>query len=233
MSEPIEDRLRRSAPTVQCDHCEPVVHAMLDEVTATGGRPSWLSRHKLAAAAAVAAVFLPGAAFAAAVQFAAQTGEYGAPGMTETDTSQFIDMCAADIDSYMASVAPMDLPLPAGTSWDEFAAIALRSTQQDCTPAGFGISWQETTMAVEYISRAECAWAAAFVDAAAAGSTEDMRRAAKGLTRVEEALVKLGVDSSAEQKRDLAASADAAWIAERHARCQPETSPEATETAPR
>jgi hypothetical protein len=174
MSENLDVRLRDSAPAVQCAEYNGTVGAMLDDVMARGGLRRLPLRWPGLAAALAAAVFIPSAAVAAVVHFAAETGEYGPAELTESDTSQYIDLCAADVREYMAASTPTGVPLPAGTSWAAIADRFLASVQQDCGPGGVGITTQETAVAGFFLSGASCAWAGEFVEADRMGSADGM-----------------------------------------------------------
>ena len=218
MSEELDRRLRRSAPTVQCEAYTTTLSAMLDDVTARRRRPAW-TRPGLGAALA-ALVFVPSGAVAAGLHFAAETGEYGPSETTETDTSQYIDLCAPDIRDYLLATAPVDLPLPADASWATLADRVLETFQQDCPPSGPGSTTQESGIAGLLLHPASCTWAAAFVEADRARSGDGRAEAAAGLTRIHDALVATGKDSAAQANRDRAAAADASWIAQLHEQCQ-------------
>jgi hypothetical protein len=221
MSEELDVRLRESAPAVHCVEYTATVSAMLDDVT-SGGR---LRRLPLSwpglAAAVAAAVLVPSAAVAAVARFTAETGEYGPAVTTETDTSQYIDLCAPDIREYLAANTPTGVALPAGASWAAIADRFLASVQQDCRPGGLGVTTQETGIAGFLLSGASCLWAAEFVEADRQGSADGMKDAADALARVLDASAATRKDSAAAANRDRATRGDAAWITQRHEQCQP------------
>ena len=114
----IETRMRAAGRGVDPTEFAELSVQLAQQVARSRRRPLLRSRRRrLVALGAAGAVLLPGVAAAATVHFAAETGHYGPAGMTENDTSQYINMCAADFPSYVASVAPTTRPLPPGTSW--------------------------------------------------------------------------------------------------------------------
>ena len=221
MSEELDRRLRGSAPVVRCEAYTATLDGLLNQVTA-GGRPrSRWTRPSLGVALA-ALVFVPSAAVAAGVHFAAATGEYGPEELTESNTSEYIDLCAPDIREYLLSKTPTGLPLPAGVSWSALADRTVTNVQgDDCAPAGLGTMTQERGIALFLLSPAACAWATAFVEADSTGSAERSAEAAAGLVRIEDALLATGHDPAARDRRDRAAREDAAAIRQQHALCQP------------
>lgn len=95
----------------------------------------------IASAAALVAVAVPSAAIANTL-FSAQTGIFNAtekqmaegntaeeasesgedtvwPGSEGSPGAEWIDMSSSDLDGFIASRAPRDIPLPAGVSWDD------------------------------------------------------------------------------------------------------------------
>jgi hypothetical protein len=52
----------------------------------------------------VGVLLIPAAAAASVLTYSAETGQYGKPGFTENDTSQYINMCASDIGQYVATL---------------------------------------------------------------------------------------------------------------------------------
>lgn len=217
MSDELERRLRDSAPAVRCEAYTTTLGPLLDEVTSGGRRPRRWTRQGVGVALA-ALVFVPSGAVAAGVHFAAETGEYGQRETTETDTSQYIDLCAPDIREYLLARTP-ELPLPAGVSWRVLADEALAGLQVSCPPRDYGLTTQERGIANLLLRPAACEWAAAFVRADRAGSEVGRSEAARGLHRVEEAILASGKDSSARQRRDEAAREDAAAISRQHDLC--------------
>jgi hypothetical protein len=73
-------------------------------------------RRALAVGLTVGLVAVPTTAWATA-QFLAETGQYGAPGMTENDTSQWIRVCAPDFPAYHATLPTPSDPAPEGLTW--------------------------------------------------------------------------------------------------------------------
>lgn len=214
MSSDLETRLRRSAPTVNVSQCASVVSDLVAEVTTARRRPRLArGKRRTAAMSLAAAVFVPTAAFAA-VHFAAETGQFGKPGATENDTSQYVNMCASDVSSYMATLEPRDLALPAGVTWTQIGQRNLAAWQATCPPRDTGSIVQVSGIKGGYVHGAECAWEKDFLGASGAAAAQERQRASEAIVSAEDALVALGVDGDggAKSRRDRAAQGDAAWI---------------------
>ncbi|GAA1624673.1 hypothetical protein [Leucobacter chromiireducens] len=89
---------------------------------------------------AAGALILPTAAIAERL-FAAQTGEFAEPGQSEVSAGEeWIDPNTSDFASFVASVAPTELPAPDGFDWDEAARlIAARYASTEPTRLADGL----------------------------------------------------------------------------------------------
>jgi hypothetical protein len=124
-----------------------------------------------------AAVVIPTAAAAAAVvHFRAETGQYGKPGYTENDTSEYIDMCASDIRRYVATLEPTGRPLPPGVTWDQVAARYVDDEDQ-CPPFGPGVEEQVTGIRTGLIYSSTCYWQRWALSAPRASAAADLEEA--------------------------------------------------------
>lgn len=211
----LEDRLRRSAPPIDVTMCTDAVTELVEEITTTQRRPVLGSRkRRLAAVSAAAVVFVPTAAVAAA-HFAAETGQFGKSGATENDTSQYINACAPDVASYMATLEPHDLALPTGATWAQIRQRLLAAWQVTCPPRDTGSVVQVTGIKEGYITGSECAWEKDFLAAKGSSAGDERQRAAAALGHAEDALMALHVDGDGGEtaRRDHMARGDAAWIA--------------------
>jgi hypothetical protein len=154
---------------------DPDVAAALDELVA--GIPAAARRERLArrrhrnrrAAAVVGAVVALGTAAAGWGHFA-HTGWFGVPGMTEHDTSEWIDLSAPDLREAVDGIVARDLPLPAGVTRADGVAYVSRPYDAQVTATG---------LRSQYEGWARCAWLTAWEradgrdDAAAAGRAAD------------------------------------------------------------
>ena len=112
----LKEMLRASAPPIRVEDAGAAAREVASAVTKHyRPRPRRLTRRGVAIAA-IGAVLIPAAAAAAVLHFTAETGQYGKPGFTENDTSQYINMCASDIGQYVATLEPRNQPLPPGAS---------------------------------------------------------------------------------------------------------------------
>ncbi|MEW1954505.1 hypothetical protein [Terrabacter sp. NPDC080008] len=92
-------------------------------------------RRRVVGLAAVS-ILVPGIAVAGQ-QFVARSGVFGQPGLTESDTSEWINVCARDFPRYMRTVPLPSDALPAGSSWSsvvaEVTAMNVDGVGQGCT----------------------------------------------------------------------------------------------------
>lgn len=152
-------------------------------------------RRRVAAAGLAALITVPTAAWAAD-RFFAQTGERGSPGMSENDTSEWVDPCAADFGAYARSLPPpAGLLPPPSSDWarvvDRAVASEQRSLAGDC--AGRGARMQETGVRSLIVFRAQQDWMCEAVRADDAGDADAARRASRQVTAGWDALERLGV----------------------------------------
>lgn len=212
----IEVRLRAAGRAVDpAEFAEPSGELAQEIVAAGGSRFAGSRRRRLIAFGAVGAVLVPGVAVAATVyHFAAESGQYGAPGATENDTSQYINMCASDIRSYVASLAGSPRPLPAGTSWDQIIDQVATPPAGSCPPVGPGEVEQVTGLKSRLLLATECPWEGDFLRAHAAGDAGEVHRAGQAIASAEDAVAALGVEGDDGWKvlRDGAADGDVAVV---------------------
>jgi hypothetical protein len=172
-----EKMLRASAPTIDIENAGAVAREVASAV-AQGSQPrrKRVSR-KAVVIATIGAVLIPVAAAAAALGFAAETGQYGKPGFTENDTSQYINMCASDINSYVATLEPQTSPLPPGVTWDELATKFVNIFRADCPPQGPGSLTQVSGIKVDLLASSACPWENWVLTAPPSSQAADLTRA--------------------------------------------------------
>ena len=151
----LDELLRASAPPVHVPDSAAAARDVAAEV-ARRHRPRPL-RKRAALVAAVAGVVLVPATAAAAI-YGARTGHYGLPGMTENDTSQYINVSAPDIRSYVATLELRTQPLPPGTTWDGIATNFISSFSAECPPRGPGAETQVTGIRNDLLEASACPW---------------------------------------------------------------------------
>lgn len=174
---------------------------------------------RLAAVGVAALVAVPTGAWAAD-RFLAQTGEFGAPGMTENDTSEWIDLCATDLGTYVRSLPRPSGELPAGTTWDEVvdtvATDLLQTARTDCPSPG--ATMQETGVRSQFLFTAQGLWACSATKADDANDAAGVLAAGREVALVWDRLDALGVlgGTAADWApfRERAASGDAAFLRE-------------------
>ncbi|WP_200328974.1 hypothetical protein [Leucobacter sp. L43] len=149
----IDARLRRQArltPEMSESTCRQLVNRAEVEARA---RQKRIRIGLIGSLAAVIALGVPSAAVANVV-FQAQTGRFNAseeqrasspvdetendsdlgvfdPGSEGAPGAEWIDMGASDLDQYIASRAPRDIPLPDGVTWDDALANFFSRFDQD------------------------------------------------------------------------------------------------------
>lgn len=184
---------------------------VLDDRVARARRRATRRRRRIAGVTITLLLAVPPAAYAAS-QFLARTGYFGAAGMTEHDTSEWIDVCAPDVAAYVHSLPhPTDAP-PPGMTWaqvaDEVATQLRDEAAGDCPTPGAVVN--ETGVRSRFFFLAEGHWARAALADHAAGREQQARERARmvalQLTRLDE----LGVwgDDHWESVRDVALRAD-------------------------
>lgn len=192
----LDQRLRAADPAAEAvDELEHLSLAMVREVIAgmAPHRPRLPRRGRGAIVGAVVAILLGvPAAYAGSRLFAAETGQYGAPGMTENDTSQFIDVCAADFPAYLHSLPTPSDPPPPGWTWSRVAdRLAIRIHDESATDcAGPGSVMQQTGLGSRFYLFALERWEHAGITAHRAGredaAKQDLRMAALMMQRLDE-----------------------------------------------
>lgn len=212
--EQLTDQLRARAPQVSIDGAAELSRILAREtVQATRRqRGRWLAgrRRRIAAVAAVFVV-VPGVAVAGQ-QFVARTGIFGASGMTENDTSEWINVCAADFPRLVRSLPRPAQALPPGTTWD---AVATEVVHQNVTGVGQGCHGkasmvQDSMLRADFTLVAQGHWTCAAVDAHAAGHQRAALQAAREVAAAYDRLAAAGRSGDANWKplRDAAYRGD-------------------------
>ena len=155
--EDLDELLRTSVPVVDVSASGPAARQVAMAV-ARRRRFSQRRLRRRVVATVVGLVLVPAVAVAGVLHFTAQTGKYGAPGMTENDTSQYINMCAGDIDRYVATLYPTEQALPPGTTWSQIASDYISTFRSSCPPAGPGATTQVTGIKMSLLGESTCPW---------------------------------------------------------------------------
>jgi len=122
---------------------------------------------------AVAGTVLAGGGVAAATWTASHTGHHGSPGMTENDTSEWLDTAGDDFPA-VARQLGQAFPFPPGDSVDAYIPGQLPHTGL------MQVSAVQRTLAMD----AACAWEGYWLQEHAAGHAADAYRAARTLEQV-------------------------------------------------
>lgn len=193
MTKDLTEVLLRGADPVagRLDGVDPAGPLLAEVVASPAGRSRWRGRRVVVAGLAALVVAVPGAAYAANRIFHAETGTYGLPGFTENDTTQYIDLCADDLDAYLRSLPVPAAAPPRGWSWervaDATAAGIRRGTAADCPSPGS--TMQETGLRSTIEFYAQAIWLRAALAAHAAGdegtARADLRAAAASMERLD------------------------------------------------
>jgi hypothetical protein len=205
----IDDRLRAAGRKVETTGFAELSAELAGSIAISERRPFLRRRSKrLVALGAAGMILVPGAAVAATMHFTAQTGQYGRPGMTENDTSEFINMCAPDIRAFVATLAPTTRPLPAGTTWPHLIDEVAAPATGDCPPTGPGEIQQVTGLRVRLLMATTCPWDIDFLHADSAGDATESRYAGQQLAGTYDAINALGGygDDNWKPLRDAAAA---------------------------
>lgn len=151
-------------------------------------------RRRIGFAAVAASLAVPATAWAS-YHFAAQSGWFGAPGMTENDTSEWINVCAADFPDYFATLPRPTDAAPEGLTW---AQIGTRIVEQkrignakDC--AGAGVMEQSTGLKSSYYLYAENVWTCRAVAAHRSGDDAAFRANAASAATMMDRLSAMGI----------------------------------------
>jgi hypothetical protein len=174
----LEERLRGSAPRVGIEGCDAAAREVAAEVAARYRPRRKLRKRRTLVAAVAGIVLIPTAAAAAVVvHFTAETGRFGLPGFTENDTSQYINMCAPDINRYVASLEPTARLLPPGSTWSGIGARYVASFHSGCPPHGPGEITQVTGIETSLLAFSSCPWENWALAAPASSRAADLQRA--------------------------------------------------------
>lgn len=151
-------------------------------------------RRRLLAVGLAAALAVPATAWASG--FLAQTGWFGAPGMTENDTSEWIDVCAEDFPEYFRTQIPVPTDAaPEGWTWqqvgDDILEAKAAGNAADCAESG--VNQQVTGLKSDYYWWAQDTWMCRAVEAYEAGDEEGFRANAALAADTVERLGDLGV----------------------------------------
>lgn len=134
-----------------------------------GRKRAWMIAGALALTGALA---VPTTAVAIRL-FEAQTGRVGAPGMTEELAGdEWIDLGAEDLDGYIASVAPRELPVPESFDWE--STIVAVAGQFERSFGGENAEMQRIGIVSVYEREIWLAWLREWIEADRAG--DDARR---------------------------------------------------------
>jgi hypothetical protein len=159
-----------------------------------------LRRRRMLVAVGLAAVLVIGSATATMAHLlSARTGEFGAAGMTENDTSEWLRTDAPDFDQVVDHLGAA-MPLPPGGDWAR-AKRGLHSSG----PSRIQVSGVEGQLAFE----ATCQWARYWLAGQARGDARQMARAQHVLDQIPGWRQIRGVDGGgiADSRRELAAAA--------------------------
>ncbi len=172
----IENILRASAPSVEVEGCGAVARDLASEVTKSyRRRPRRFSRR--AVVVTVGVLLIPAAAAASVLTYSAETGQYGKPGFTENDTSQYINMCASDIGQYVATLEPTSAPLPPGVIWGQLGDQFVSNSTAECPPKGPGQIDQVTGIKTDLLAMSSCSWESWTLSAPSFAAIPDLQRA--------------------------------------------------------
>ena len=209
----LENVLRASAPSVDVEACGAAARDVASEVAKNHPRrPRRLSRR--AVIVTVGVLLIPATAAAGVLTFNAETGQYGKPGFTENDTSQYINMCASDISQYVTTLEPTSSPLPPGVTWNELGAQFVSNSNSECPPQGPGQIDQVTGIKTTLLAMSGCSWEGWALSAPSSAATADLQRADDVLadTQVTEHQVNPHGASGWEKARQQYAQASLAFL---------------------
>jgi hypothetical protein len=154
----LEELLRASAPAVEVRGSDA---AFARVALAVAGRRRFsprLWRRRSLVTVLAGLVLVPAVAAAGVLHFTAETGIFGHAGMTENDTSQYIDLCAGDISHYVKTLTPAGVALAPGSSWEQISSKYLAAFRPECPPAGPGVTTQTTGIKTSLLLGAQCPW---------------------------------------------------------------------------
>jgi hypothetical protein len=180
----LEKILRASAPPVDVEACGAAARDVASAVAKDyRRRPRRLTRR--AVVVTVGVLLIPAVAAASVLHFTAETGQYGKPGFTENDSSQYINMCASDINKYVAALEPTTSPLPPGVTWNQIGAQYVGNLGSSCPPQGPGQEAQVTGIKIDLLAMSSCPWEKWALSAPPSTATADLDRADKVLAETE------------------------------------------------
>ncbi|CUU54070.1 hypothetical protein Ga0074812_10273 [Parafrankia irregularis] len=149
---------------------KPITAGRIDAGRTEAGRIGARGR-RVVVAALVAVALLGTAAFTFGNDLIARTGMFGSPGMTENDTSEWLNTGASDFREVMESLQPNDIPLPAGRSWQPVIDNSVANGQRE------GALMQVTGVRAAFAFYAECVWDYEWLVARQAGDSGRVDRA--------------------------------------------------------
>lgn len=212
--EQLTDQLRARAPRLSIDDAAELSRNLARETVQASRRQRgrWLAgRGRRIAAIAAVFVAVPGVALAGQ-QFVARTGIFGASGMSENDTSEWINVCAADFPRLVRSLPRPSEALPPGTTWD---AVATEVVHQNVSGVGQGCHGkasmvQDSMLRADFTVVAQGHWTCAAVDAHAAGHPRAALQAAREVAATYDRLAAAGKwgDTNWKPLRDAAYRGD-------------------------
>ncbi|HEX3900389.1 MAG TPA: hypothetical protein VHW74_14575 [Mycobacteriales bacterium] len=219
-----EERLQAAGRKVDASGFAERSTELAGQIANTQRRSFLGSRKRMIAVGAAGMILVPGVAVAATLHFTAETGHYGPPGLTESDTSEFINMCAPDIRAFVATLAPTSRPLPAGTTWPELIDQVATPAPGDCPPSGPGEIQQVTGLRVRLLMATTCPWDATFLHADDTGDAAGRTYAGKQLASTYDAINAIGGygDDNWKPLRDAAAAGSRPLVERDYrANCEP------------
>lgn len=108
------------------------------------------------------------------------------PGTEGSPGSEWIDMGSSDLEQYMASVAPRDLPLPTGVTWDDvlnsfFDRFSQSEYLESNNLGGGGVRAESIVIDQMLENEARRAWLVDWFEAYESGDSERMVKAGSAL----------------------------------------------------
>lgn len=132
-----------------------------------------------AVAISLAAIVVAVPTTAAGYAWTTHTGVFGDPNRSEEDGSEWLDMCAPDFYRTARSMAPTDVPLPAGATMRTAAKEMYGHPDASCDDVG--ARFQADGVRLSYESWAWCSWVHDYLRSDQAGEAFAMRTAARQL----------------------------------------------------
>ncbi len=166
MTDVLSETLIRARLTIDHDVVRDESVALARSIVAAEASTVRRSRRgRRGAGLAVGLIALAGTATVAAGVAMTHTGWFGDPARNteEPDTSEWLDLRAADFPAVAETLIPVDVPLPSGRSWSEVGDREIAEMQ-----ANPGLM-QEIGVRADFLFAAECAWQSNWADARSAG----------------------------------------------------------------